>query len=136
VEDNMKKRISCVAIVALIVLGLSSQGFCMANRPPASKKSTSKQVELIQKISGKVSGCDQLNSTVTITTVSGTSITVKIDKATKISKLGNWIKMTDIKTGDVANADYETKGGKKIARVIIVQERVTTKAAIPEKKKK
>ncbi|TRZ94459.1 hypothetical protein D4R78_06435 [bacterium] len=132
----MKKRISCVAIVALIVLGLSSQGFCMANRPPASKKSTSKQVELIQKISGKVSGCDQLNSTVTITTVSGTSITVKIDKATKISKLGNWIKMTDIKTGDVANADYETKGGKKIARVIIVQERVTTKAAIPEKKKK
>jgi len=132
----MRKRIFCVAIVALIVLGLSSQGFCMANRPPASKKSTSKQVEPIQKISGKVSGYDQLNSRITITTVSGTLITVKIDKATNISKSGKWIKMSGIKMANVVTVDYETKGGDKIARTIIVQEKTATKAAIPEKKKR
>jgi len=135
-EDNMRKRIFYVAIVALIVLGLNSQGFCMANRPPAPKKSISKQAEPIQKISGRVSDCDQLNSTVVITIVSGAPVTVKIDKATKISKLGNLIKIADIKTGDVVNADYEMKGGKKIAKTIIVQEKVATKAAIPEKKKR
>ncbi|MBI5050557.1 MAG: hypothetical protein HZC11_06760 [Nitrospirae bacterium] len=132
----MRKRIFCLAIVALLMLGLTSQGFCMANRPPASKKSTSKQVEPIQKISGKVSGYSWTNSTITITTVSGTSITVEIDKVTKISKSGKWIKMADIKTGDAVNADYETKGGKRVARTIVVQEKVSPKVTIPEKKKR
>jgi len=132
----MRIRIFCLVIIALLVLGLSSQGFCMANRPRDSKKSASKQVEPIQKISGKVSGYSWSNSTITITTVSGTSVTAEIDKATKISKSGKSIKMTDIKTGDVVNADYEIKGGKKIARIIVVQEKVSSKVAIPEKKKK
>lgn len=132
----MRKRILCVTIVALIVLGLSSQGFCMANRPPAPKKPVPKQAESIQKISGKVSGCDRMNSTITIAPISGSSITIEINKAAKISKSGKWIKMVDIKTGDAVNADYETKGGKKIAKTIIVQEKVATKAAIPEKKKR
>jgi len=132
----MKIRIFCLAIVALLVLGLISQGFCMANRPPASKKSTSKQVEPIQKISGKISGYSWTNSTITITTVSGASITVEIDEVTKISKSGKWIKMTDIKTGDMVTADYKIKGGKNTARTIVVQEKVSPKVAIPEKKKR
>jgi len=132
----MRIRIFCLVIVALLVLGLISHGFCMANRPPASKKPTSKQVEPIQKISGKVSGYSWSNSTITIAPINGTAITIEIDKATKISKSGKWIKMIDVKTGDAVNADYETKGGKKIARTIIVQEKVTIKTAIPEKKKK
>ena len=132
----MRKRIFCVAIVALIVLGLSSQGFCMANRPPASKKSTSKQVEPIQKISGKVSGYDRMKSTITIAPTNGSLIIVEIDKTTKISKSGKWIKMIDIRTGNVVSVVFETKGEKKIARTIIVQEKAATKAAIPEKKKR
>jgi len=132
----MRKRIFCVAIVALITLGLSSQGFCMANRPPDPKKSTSKQVEPVQKISGKVSGYDQLNSRITITTVSGPSVTVEINKETKISKSGKWIKMAEIKTGDKVTTDYEIKGSKRIARIIAVQEKVLPKAAISEKKKR
>jgi len=132
----MRKRIFCVAIVALIVLGLSSQGFCMANRPPASKKSTSKQAEPIQKISGKVFGYDRANSTITITTVSGSSVTIEINKVTKISKSGKWIKMTEIKTGDTVATDYEIKGSKRIARIIAVQEKVPPNAAIPERKKR
>ena len=132
----MRKEILCLAIVALMVLGLSSQGFCMANRPPASKKSTSKQAEPIQKISGKVSGYDRVNSTITITTVSGSSVTVEINKVTKISKSGKWIKMTEIKTGDTVATDYEIKGSKRIARIIAVQEKVSPKVAIPEKKKR
>ena len=132
----MRKRIFCLAIVALLVLGLSSQGFCMANRPPASKKFTSKQAEPIQKILGKVSGYSWSNSTITIAPISGASITIEIDKATKISKSGKWIKMSDIKTGDMITASYEIKGGKKIARTIVVQEKVSPKVAIPEKKKR
>ncbi|MBU4251376.1 MAG: hypothetical protein KJ647_00100 [Candidatus Omnitrophica bacterium] len=132
----MRKEILCLAIVALMVLGLSSQGFCMANRPPASKKPTPKQAESIQKVSGMVSGYDRAKSTISIAPTNGSLITVEIDKASKISKAGKWIKMTDIKTGDVVSVAYETKGWKKIARTLIVQEKAATKAAIPEKKKK
>jgi len=132
----MRKDILCLTIVALLVLGLSSQGFCMANRPPASKKPTSKQAESIQKISGMISGYDRARSTITIAPTNGSLITVEIDKATKISKSGKWIKMIDIRTGDVVSAIYETKGVKKIAKTVIVQEKVSPKAAIPEKKKR
>ena len=132
----MRKEILCLAIVALMVLGLSSQGFCMANRPPASKKPTPKQAESIQKISGMISGYDRARSTITIAPTNGSLITVEIDKATKISKSGKWIKMIDIRTGNVVSVVFETKGEKKIARTIIVQEKATTKAAIPEKKKR
>jgi len=119
-----------------MVLGLSSQGFCMANRPPASKKSTPKQAESIQKVSGMISGYDRMKSTITIAPTNGSLITVEIDKTTKISKSGKWIKMTDIRTGDVVSVVYETKGWKKIAKTVIVQEKVAPKVAIPEKKKK
>lgn len=132
----MRKDILCLAIVALIVLGLSSQGFCMANRPPASKKPTPKQTESFQKVSGMISGYDRTKSTITIAPTNGSLITVEIDKASRISKAVKWIKMTDIKTGDVVSVVYETKGGKKIAKTVIVQEKVSPKAAIPEKKKR
>ena len=132
----MRKRIFCVAIVALIVSGLSNQGFCMANRPPVSKKPTPKQAESIQKVLGMISGYDRMKSTITIAPTNGSLITVEIDKTTKISKSGKWIKMTDIRTGDVVSVVYETKGGKKIAKTVIAQEKVSPKVAIPEKKKR
>jgi len=132
----MRKEILCLAIVVLMVLGLSSQSFCMANRPPASKKPITKQTESIQKVSGMISGYDRTKSTVTIAPTNGSLITVEIDKATKISKSGKLIKMVDIRTGDVVSVVYETKGGKKIAKTVIVQEKVSPKVAIPEKKKR
>jgi len=104
----------------------------MAGRPRDTKKAASKQMESVQKISGKVSGYSWANSTITITTTSGTSITVEIDKASKLSKAGKWIKMTDIKTADMVSVDYEIKGSKKIARIIVVKE----KPKVPEKKKR
>jgi hypothetical protein len=132
----MKKTIFCLAIVTLLMLGLSSQGFCMSNRPPAPKKSTTKQVEPILRISGKVVGYNWTSSIITISPMNGTSITIEIDKVTNISKTGKLIKMVDIKTGDMVIVDYEIKGGKKIAKVIVVQEKVSPKGAIPEKKKR
>lgn len=128
----MRKRTLYLVIIALLTLGLSSQGFCMAGRPRDTKKAASKQMESVQKISGKVSGYSWANSTITITTTSGTSITVEIDKASKLSKAGKWIKMTDIKTADMVSVDYEIKGSKKIARIIVVKE----KPKVPEKKKR
>ena len=59
-----------------MVLGLSSQGFCMARRPPASKKPTLKQAESIQKVSGMVSGYDRAKSTISIAPTNGSLITV------------------------------------------------------------
>jgi len=128
----MGKKIFCLASIALLVLGLNNQGFCMASRPRDTKKSTTKQIESVQKISGRVSGYSWANSTITIITTSGVSITVEIDKASKLSKAGKWIKMTDIKTADMVNIDYEIKGGRKIARTIVVQE----KPKVPEKKRR
>ncbi|MDP3041668.1 MAG: hypothetical protein Q8N62_02905 [Candidatus Omnitrophota bacterium] len=132
----MRKEISCLAIVTLLVLGLSGQGFCMARRPPDPKKSTPKQAESIQKVSGMISGYDWTRSTITVVPTNGALITAEIDKTSKISKAGKLIKMADIKTGDVVSVAYETKGWKKIARKIIVQEKVAAKAATTEKKKK
>jgi len=132
----MRKEILCLVIVVLMVLGLSSQGFCMANRPPASKKPTPKQTESILKVTGMISGYDRTKSTITIAPTNGPLITVEIDKASKLSKAGKLIKMADIKTGDVAIVVYEAKGWKKIARTLMVQEKIATKAATIEKKKK
>lgn len=132
----MRTSVFCLATAALVGLGVCNQGFCMADRPPASKKSTSKQVEPIRKIFGKFSGYNRTNSTITIVSTGGVSIIVEIDKSTRISKSGKMIKMADVKMGDMIIVDYETKGGKKMAEAIIVQEKAASQVVIPDKRKR
>lgn len=107
----------------------------MAKRPAAKKKSSAKPTAVVSKIEGKVTAYSWQASTITISTSSGTSLTVGIDKNTRISKAGKTIKMTDIKMGDFVTIDYELKSGRKIAKSIIVQSK-TVPATVKEKKKR
>lgn len=132
----MRTRAVYLLVVALLVLGLTEQGFCMAKRPRASKNTPVKQVELVQKVTGKVSGYVWSASQLTIAPPNGISITIEIDKATKILKSGNPLKMIDIKVGDAVTADYEVIGGKKIGKTIIIQENPFVKSTIPVNNKK
>lgn len=107
----------------------------MAKRPAAKKKSSAKPTMVVSKIEGKVSGYSWQASTITISTSSGTSLTIDIDKNTKISKASKTVKMTDIKMGDSVIVNYELKGGRKIAKSITVQTK-TVPTTVKEKKKK
>lgn len=131
----MKRKIFISLLVIFLVTGLVSQAFSMAKRPAAKKKTSAKPTAVVSKIDGKVTGYSWQVSTITISTSSGTSLTIDIDKNTRISKAGKTIKMTDIKSGDAVTVDYESKGSKKIAKSIIVRTK-TVPAAVKEKKKR
>lgn len=131
----MKRKIFISLLVIFLVTGIVSQAFSMAKRPAAKKKSSAKPTVAISKVEGRVTGYSWQASTITISTSSGTSLTIDIDKNTRISKAGKTVKMTDIKRDDSVTADYELKSGRKIAKSIIVQSK-TVPTTVKEKKKR
>ena len=117
-KKNIFKLILIFTVVAIFASCASSTGKGL----PAKKAATGKTTSEIPKITGKVTGYNWSNSTITIFSA-GTSLTIVSDKNTLISKGGKNIKLTDIKSGDIVTVTYESKKGVNTAKSIIVQEK-------------
>lgn len=117
-KKNIFKLILIFSAVAIFASCASSTGKGL----PAKKAATGKTTSEIPKITGKVTGYNWSNSTITISSA-GTSLTIVSDKNTLISKGGKNIKLTDIKSGDIVTVTYESKKGVNTAKSIIVQEK-------------
>jgi len=117
----MKKITLILVLVAVAVF--TNQAFSMEKRPVVKKTTTKAAPEVLQ-ISGKVSGYNWSNSTITVSANSGSSLVISADKNTSISKAKKYIKLTDIKNGDIVAVTYESKRGVNTAKWIIVQEKV------------
>ena len=120
----MKKITLILVLVAVAVF--TNQAFSMEKRPVVKKTTTKAAPEVLQ-ISGKVSGYNWSNSTITVSANSGSSLVISADKNTSISKTRKYIKLTDIKKEDIVAVTYESKKGVNIAKSIIVQEKATIK---------
>lgn len=119
----MKKNI-IVLVIAIIALIISStQVFSMEKRPSSKKAVSPKTTPEPSKVTGKVTGYNWSNSTITVSTGAGSSLVISIDKNTSISKARKYIKLTDIKNGDYVTVTYETKKGTNIAKSIIAEEK-------------
>lgn len=119
----MKKNI-IVLVIAIIALIISStQVFSMEKRPSSKKAISPKTTPQLSKVTGKVTGYNWANSTITVSTEAGSSLVISIDKDTSISKAKKAIKMTDIRSGDKVSVTYEAKKGTNIAKSIIVEEK-------------
>lgn len=127
----MKKIILVLVLVAITVF--TNQAFSMEKRPAAKKKTTAKTVSEVLKITGKVSGYNWSNSTITVSASPGSSVVISVDKNTSISKARNYIKLTDIKSGDYVKVTYGVKKGMNIAKSIIVEDR---SSLVPTKSKR
>lgn len=117
-KKNIFKLILIFSAVAIFASCASSTGKGL----PAKKAATGKTTSEIPKITGKVTGYNWSNSTITISSA-GTSLTIVSDKNTLVSKGGKNIKLTDIKSGDIITVTYESKKGVNTAKSIIVQEK-------------
>jgi len=115
-KKNIFKLILIFSAVAIFASCASSTGKGL----PAKKTATGKTTSEIPKITGKVTGYNWSNSTITISSA-GTSLTIVSDKNTLISKGGKSIKLTDIKSGDIVTVTYESKKGVNTAKSIVVQ---------------
>jgi len=132
----MKRILSVLIIVSIVLVGFVHEGFAMAKRP-ASKKAAAqvKKASEVAKITGKVSGYNWSNSTLTVSVSGGTSVTITADKNTIIKKDGKVIKLTDIKTGDVVMIMYEAKRGINVAKSISVETRSISTTGSQTKKR-
>ena len=115
-KKNIFKLILIFSAVAIFASCASSTGKGL----PAKKAATGKTTSEIPRITGKVTGYNWSNSTITISSA-GTSLTIVSDKNTLISKGGKSIKLTDIKSGDIVTVTYESKKGVNTAKSIVVQ---------------
>lgn len=115
-KKNIFKLILIFTVVAIFASCASSTGKGL----PAKKAATGKTTSEIPKITGKLTGYNWSNSTITISSA-GTSLTIVSDKNTLISKGGKNIKLTDIKSGDIVTVTYESKKGVNTAKSIVVQ---------------
>jgi len=121
----VNKKIYGLVLVFSIVTIFTSQVWAMERRPAPKKESTLKTMPEVSKATGKVTGYSWSNSTITISAGNGNSLTVTSDKSTLISKARKYIKLSEIKTGDIVTVSYETKKGQHIAKSIVVQEKPT-----------
>jgi hypothetical protein len=60
----------------------------MERRPAASKSREKKAAPIILKATGKITGYNWSNSTITISPSSGSTVTISADKDTSIKKAG------------------------------------------------
>lgn len=134
-EVGMKNNIFFVLMLAVMIIwSFSSQAYAMEKRP--SKKAASvKQTSRTSKTTGRVTGYNLQNSTLSISTSAGTSLVIMIDKKTSLTKGVKNIKLADIKSGDAITVSYETKKGVNIAKSIKIQEKITP-TSVPKKSKK
>lgn len=100
---------------------LVSHVYAMGRRPAASKSREKKVAPIILKVTGKVTGYNWSNSTITLSVGSGSAISISADKATSITKAGKAIKLTDIKSGDTVMVTYEAKRGINVAKSIVIE---------------
>ena len=119
----MKKNIFKLILIFTVVAIFASCASSTGNGLPAKKAATGKTISEIPKITGKLTGYNWSNSTITISASAGSSLTIVSDKNTLISKGGKNIKLTDIKSGDIVTVTYESKKGVNTAKSIIVQEK-------------
>ena len=115
-KKNIFKLILIFSAVAIFASCASSTGKGL----PAKKAATGKTTSEIPRITGKVTGYNWSNSTITVSSA-GTSLTIVSDKNTLVSKGGKNIKLTDIKSGDIITVTYESKKGVNTAKSIVVQ---------------
>lgn len=115
-KKNIFKLILIFSAVAIFASCTSSTGKGL----PAKKAATGKTTSEIPRITGKVTGYNWSNSTITVSSA-GISLTIVSDKNTLISKGGKSIKLTDIKSGDIVTVTYESKKGVNTAKSIVVQ---------------
>ena len=127
----MKRVIFAVILAISTSIFFVSQPYAMERRPAASKSREKKVTLTILKTTGKVTGYNWSNSTVTISPSSGSTLTISADKDTSIKKAGKAIKFTELKSGDTVTVIYEAKRGINVAKSIIVEAKSvsgTTKA--------
>src|SRR3989338_3728654 len=118
----MKKSIFAVVLaIAVSATLFISQSYAMGRRSAASKSREKKAASTVLKATGKVTGYNWSNSTITISVSSGSAITISADKATSITKAGKAIKLTDIRSGDTVMVTYEAKRGINVAKSIVIE---------------
>ncbi|MDP2938167.1 MAG: hypothetical protein Q8N72_02845 [Candidatus Omnitrophota bacterium] len=126
------KKITLVLVLVAVAI-FSNQAFSMEKRPAAKKTAATKTTQEILKITGRVTGYNWSNSTITVSASYGNPLVITIDKNTVISKAKKTLKMADIKSGDYVTVTYEAKKGTNIAKSIIVEDR---SSSVPTKSKK
>lgn len=119
----MNKKVCAVALGLIIVTIFLTQVLAMEKRPAPKKINTVKITPTISKATGKVTGYNWSSSTITISVGGGISLTVVSDDKTSISKGKKYIKLSEIRSGDIVTINYEIRNGQKIARSILVQEK-------------
>lgn len=117
----MKRVVFAVILAITATMFFVSHSYAMGQRPPASKKSEKKAAPTILKATGKITGYNWSNSTVTIFSSSGSTLTISAEKDTSIKKAGKPIKFTELKSGDTVTVTYEVKRGVNVAKSIIVE---------------
>ncbi|MFH0732877.1 MAG: hypothetical protein V2A72_08190 [Candidatus Omnitrophota bacterium] len=127
----MKKVIFAVILAVAASIFFVSQSYAMERRPAASKKAA----PTILKVAGKVSGYSWSNSTITISSSSGPTVTVSADKDTSTKKAGKVIKLMDIKSGDTVTVTYEVKRGVNVAKSIVVEAKPVSGTTTKTKKR-
>jgi uncharacterized alpha/beta hydrolase family protein len=131
----MKKNIlAVVLVIAVSAMLFVSQTYAMERKPAASKSREKKAAPTILKATGKVTGYNWSNSTITISLSSGSAITISADKDTSIRKAGKAIKLTDIRSGDTVMVTYEVKRGVNVAKSIVIEVKSVPKAAKTKKR--
>jgi len=123
----MKRIIFAVILAITVSMFFVSQSYAMERRPAASKSREKKVAPTILKTTGKITGYNWSNSTVTISPSSGSTVTISADKDTSIKKAGKSIKFTELKSGDTVTVTYEVKRGVNVAKSIIVEAKSTPK---------
>jgi len=122
----MQKNIFLFMFIITVVLAITFQGFSAETGSSTKNKSSTQSTSEVSAASGSVTAVNLKDSTLTLSTKTGSTLIVAIGKSTTIYKKGNGISIKDIKKGDSVKVSYEKKVNKNIARSINVEEGYAT----------
>ncbi len=125
----MNKFVSSAIILTGLSLSVASLVFAeyaapaavpMGHKPMSTSTSSSTMASSVTSIEGSITSMDltSANPSVTITTAAGKTEVVQIDPSTTISKSGQSLKLSDLKSGAQVRVRRTQKSGKTVAKSI------------------
>jgi hypothetical protein len=124
----MRKNKVIVTLTLLVIGGFALQSLSAEQKSSAKKPTTAKtEIEssrsgINNTTAGKIIRVNAKESSLTVVSKAGNSLTVAVDKDTLFYKGGKSVKITALKKEDPIGLDYETKGGRNLAKVVRVEE--------------
>jgi hypothetical protein len=105
----------------IIIIGFIFLGIYVGKSPKATKRLLANISSKVSTEIGNIAGINLKDSTLTLLTKTGNTLTVITNKNTLITKETKNINITDIKKGDYVKVTYRKKFGKNIASLVSLE---------------